>query len=63
MSEAKKSLWTLETAALTRGTNYVLTRLGIGTDLSHSRPLGFRCTITPRDDRAKELIIAANMAA
>jgi len=27
-----------------------------------SRPLGFRCTIVPRDDRAKELIIAANMA-
>jgi len=27
-----------------------------------SRPLGFRCTIAPRDDRAKELITAANMA-
>ena len=27
-----------------------------------SRPLGFRCTIVPRDVRAKELIITANMA-
>jgi len=27
-----------------------------------SRPLGFRCTIVPRDSRARELIIAANMA-
>ncbi|KAI9457527.1 cytochrome P450 [Russula earlei] len=27
-----------------------------------SRPVGFRCTIVARDDRAKELIIAANMA-
>ena len=30
--------------------------------LSRSRPVDFRCTIMPRDDRAKELIIAANMA-
>ena len=29
--------------------------------LSRSRPVDFRCTIVPRDDRAKELIIAANM--
>jgi hypothetical protein len=28
-----------------------------------SRPLGFKCTIAPRDSRARELIIAANMAA
>ncbi|KAH9994294.1 cytochrome P450 [Russula vinacea] len=27
-----------------------------------SRPLGFKCTIVPRDDRSKELIVAANMA-
>src|SRR6266404_242158 len=26
-----------------------------------SRPLDFRCSITPRDSRAKDLIIAANM--
>jgi len=30
--------------------------------LLSSRPLDFQCTIVPRDDRAKELIIAANMA-
>ncbi|KAH9971777.1 cytochrome P450 [Russula compacta] len=27
-----------------------------------NRPVDFRCTIVPRDDRAKELILAANMA-
>jgi hypothetical protein len=39
------------------------TRIGCDdVNLSCSRPLDFRCTIVPRDDRAKELIIAANMA-
>jgi hypothetical protein len=54
----------LKTAVPTQGTDERLPTSTRCNDANRpfSRPLGFRCTIVPRDDRAKELIVTANMA-
>jgi hypothetical protein len=55
----------LKTAVPTQGADERLLPTRTGCDdagPSSSRPLGFKCTIVPRDDRSKELIVAANMA-
>ena len=63
MSLATTSPLRLKTAVPTQGADERLLPSGCDdASPSSSRPLGFKCTIVPRDDRSKELIVAANMA-